>query len=309
MGIMKKLAFIFPGQGSQITGMGKDLYSNFKIAKKMFDQADDFFNFSLTKISFQGPDDLLKRTTFTQPALYVNSCIISSILKKIDILPDAVAGHSIGELSALFSAGSITFEEGLKIVKIRSEVMDNAGLKKPGTMAAIIGASKEEINLICKQKEIVVAANYNSKEQTVISGTVNGIKNAIKTGKKIGLKRIFPLKVSGAFHSPLMNDAQSSLKKTVDKIRFKNAKIPVFQNYNSYPVLNSEELKKNFVKQLTNSVLWYQSIDNIIKNNINIFLEIGPNNILQRLNRRINKNTVNFGISNVTEINNIKNEI
>ena len=306
---MKKLAFIFPGQGSQITGMGKDLYSNFKIAKKMFDQADDFFNFSLTKISFQGPDDLLKRTTFTQPALYVNSCIISSILNKIDILPDAVAGHSIGELSALFSAGSITFEEGLKIVKIRSEVMDNAGLKKPGTMAAIIGASKEEINLICKQKETVVAANYNSNEQTVISGTVNGIKNAIKTGKKIGLKRIFPLKVSGAFHSPLMNDAQSSLKKTIDKIKFKNAKIPVFQNYNSCPVLNSEELKKNFVKQLTNSVLWYQSIDNIIKNNINIFLEIGPNNILQRLNRRINKNTVNFGISNFTEINNIKNEI
>ena len=306
---MNNLAFIFPGQGSQITGMGKDLYSKYKIAKTMYQHADDFFNFSLSKISFEGPDELLKKTTFTQPALYVNSCIISSILNEIDIFPKVVAGHSIGELSALFSAGSITFEEGLKIVKKRSEVMDHAGLKKPGTMAAIIGASLEELNIICNQEEIVVAANFNSKEQIVISGTIMGVKNAIKTGKKLGLKRIFPLKVSGAFHSPLMNEAQSNLKKTIDKIKFENAKIPVFQNYHSKPVSYSSELKENFIKQLTNSVLWYQSINNIIQNDINTFLEIGPSNVLQRLNRRINKNTVNFSVSNTNEINNIKNEL
>lgn len=306
---MNNLAFIFPGQGSQITGMGKDLYSNFKIAKTMYDQADDFFNFSLTKISFEGPDELLKKTTFTQPALYVNSCIISSILNEIDIFPEVVAGHSIGELSALFSAGSITFEKGLRIVKKRSEVMDNAGLKKPGAMAAIIGASQKELDIICNQEEIVVAANFNSKEQIVISGTIMGVENAIKTGKKLGLKRIFPLKVSGAFHSPLMDDAQLNLKKTIDTIKFENARVPVFQNYNSKPVSKSKYLKENFIKQLTNSVLWYQSINNIIHNNITVFLEIGPSNVLQRLNRRINKNTVNFSINNTSEINNIKNEL
>jgi len=305
---MKKLVFIFPGQGSQLVGMGKDLYNKISIAKEFYEKANEYLNFSLTSISFNGPKGTLQQTIYTQPAIYVHSCIISYLLNEKNIFPNAVCGHSLGELSALYSSGSITFEDGLKIVKSRSESMQLSGQNNPGTMLALIGATKNQINEICNQKETVVIANLNSIDQIVISGSINGIENAKKSAQKMGIKRIFPLNVSGAFHSPLMTDAKSSLFETLKKINFSDVEIPVYQNLNGKPELKGENLKKNFTDQLINPVKWLNTIENIIQKKMYTFIEIGPGKVLQRLNRRINKNSVNFGISSIEEIESFKYE-
>tara|TARA_B100000131_G_scaffold318990_1_gene363976 strand:- start:194 stop:1117 length:924 start_codon:yes stop_codon:yes gene_type:complete len=303
-----KIAFIFPGQGSQSVGMGKDLYNNFDIAKNFYDQADDFFDFSLSSISFNGPENNLKETKYTQPAIFVNSCIISNILQSEGIKASAVCGHSLGELSALYSAKSISFIDGLKIVKERSEAMHLAGKNNPGRMAAFIGLNETRIKELFLQNDIVVIANINSADQLVISGSIEGINNTIKKAQDEGIKKIFPLNVSGAFHSPLMNEAKDHLKNILSKIKFHDTTIPVYQNINAKPEFSGKQLKTNFLNQIVSPVKWLNTIEKLIFNDINTFLELGPGNVLQRLNRRINKNSVNFGVSNFKEINKIINE-
>ena len=231
----KKIAYIFPGQGSQKVGMGYDLYENYSIAKKYYDQADEHLNFSISSISFNGPNNLLKETIYTQPAIFINSCIISRILKDSGFSPDAVCGHSLGELSALYNANSISFIDGLKIVKKRSEAMQTAGINNPGKMVAFIGCTEDQIKELCLKNKTIVKANLNSKDQLVVSGNIEGIDKAIIDAQSMGIKKIFPLNVSGAFHSPLMQDAKDELSSILQETNFNDTIIPVYQNINAKP--------------------------------------------------------------------------
>lgn len=297
-----KTAYLFPGQGSQFVGMGKEFYDNTEIGKKYYEEADDLLGFSLSKISFNGPDEILKHTQYTQPSIYVHSSILSHILLENGENPDAVAGHSLGELSAMVCAGVFTFEDGLKIVKVRSQEMAKAGESQPGMMVVILGADDSQIAEICNQDGIVVPANENAPGQIVISGEVNAVQNAIETAKSLGIRRALSLNVSGAFHSPLMSLARKPLLNVLDSVKFNTATAPVYQNVNGNPETDSSILKSNLLNQLENPVHWADTIRNMINDGIDQFIEVGPGKILQGLNRRINKDTVNFGISNLKDI-------
>ena len=280
-------AFLFPGQGSQYVGMGEDLYNQSDSAKLLYHTASDILGFNLQDISFRGPEDRLKETQFTQPAIFVHSIIVDKFLKEKDIKPDAVAGHSLGEFTALVSANVLSFEDALKIVKVRSTEMANTGKQSPGTMAAILGADDKQLKIICKQDGIVVPANLNAPGQIVISGEINAIENAIITAKNIGVRRALPLNVSGAFHSPLMSPARKALSKMINNLRFKDAYIPVFQNVSAAPVTKASIIQENILKQLENPVLWSDTILNMKRHGITDFFEVGPGNVLNGLNRRI----------------------
>jgi [acyl-carrier-protein] S-malonyltransferase len=280
-------AFLFPGQGSQYVGMGEDLYKQSDSAKLLYHTASDILGFNLQDVSFRGPEDKLRETQFTQPAIFVHSIIVDKFLKDKDIKPDAVAGHSLGEFTALVSANVLSFEDALKIVKVRSIEMANTGKQSPGTMAAILGADDEQLKIICKQNGIVVPANLNAPGQIVISGEINAIENALITAKNIGVRRALPLNVSGAFHSPLMSPVQKALSKMINNIRFKDAYIPVFQNVSAAPVTKASIIQENILKQLENPVLWSDTILNMKRHGITDFFEVGPGNVLNGLNRRI----------------------
>jgi len=280
-------AFLFPGQGSQYVGMGEDLYKQSDSAKLLYHTASDILGFNLQDVSFRGPEDRLRETQFTQPAIFVHSIIVDKFLKDKDIKPDAVAGHSLGEFTALVSANVLSFEDALKIVKVRSTEMANTGKQSPGTMAAILGADDEQLKIICKQDGIVVPANLNAPGQIVISGEINAIENAIITAKNIGVRRALPLNVSGAFHSPLMSPARKALSKMINTLRFKDAYIPVFQNVSAAPVTKASIIQENILKQLENPVLWSDTILNMKRHGITDFFEVGPGNVLNGLNRRI----------------------
>ena len=296
-------AFLFPGQGSQYVGMGSDFYYESIIGREKYICANDILGYDLAQMSFTGPENKLRKTNFTQPAIFVHSIIIDEYLKNIGIFPDAVAGHSLGEFSALVSAGVLTFKDALKIVNIRALAMMQAGKTKQGTMAAIIGANSMQIDEICNQNSIVVPANINAPGQIVISGEIDAIKLAIKTAKNLGVKRAIQLNVSGAFHSPLMKSARKSLKEIIDNVYFKDAKIPIYQNVIGTPVTESDKIKKNIIKQLENPVLWSQTITNMVKNGINEFFELGPGKILTGLNKRINNTITNYNIDKMEHIN------
>ena len=280
-------AFLFPGQGSQYVGMGEDFYNNSSYAQEIYKIASDILGFNLQEISFNGPEETLKETQYTQPAIFVHSIIVDKFLKEKDIRANAVAGHSLGEFSALVSADVLSFESALEIVKVRSSEMAQAGKNVPGTMAAILGADDDQLKIICNQNGVVVPANINAPGQVVISGEIKAIKNAIITAKEIGIRRALALNVSGAFHSPLMAPARQPLLDVIDSIEFNNAKIPVYQNVSASPVTNATAIRDNILNQLENPVLWCDTILNLKQMGITDFYEVGPGKVLKGLNRQI----------------------
>jgi [acyl-carrier-protein] S-malonyltransferase len=282
-------AYVFPGQGAQYTGMGYDLYEKFPMAKEMFETANSILGFRITDIMFNGSDDDLKRTSVTQPAIFLHSTILAAIMGK-SFSPEMVAGHSLGEFSALTTGKTLSFEDGLILVSKRASAMQKACELAPSAMAAVIGAEDKMVEYICSSiDEIVVPANYNSPGQLVISGSNEGIDRAIEILKDKGIKRAIKLAVNGAFHSPFMEPARSELEEAIRKTDFNTAICPVYQNVTAKPSTDPEVIKSNLVAQLTSPVLWTQSIENMISDGALSFTEVGPGNVLQGLIKKINK--------------------
>ena len=292
-------AFVFPGQGSQFVGMGKELYDNNATAKALFDKVDEILGFKITDIMFAGTDEQLKQTNVTQPAVFLHS-VITAICLGDEFAPAMVAGHSLGEFSALVAAGAISFEDGVKLVAARANAMQKACEANPGLMAAIIGLPDEKVEEVCSQisaeGEVVVAANYNCPGQLVISGTVDAINKACEALKAAGAKRALPLKVGGAFHSPLMQPAKDELQAAIEQTVFSAPKCPVYQNVDGKPHTDAEEIKANLIAQLTSSVRWTSSVQNMIADGADDFTECGPGKALQGMIGRIDKNVKVAGI-------------
>ena len=292
-------AFVFPGQGSQFVGMGKDLYENNEKAKELFEKANEILGFRITDIMFSGTDAELTQTKVTQPAVFLHS-VISALCLGDEFAPSMVAGHSLGEFSALVAAGALSFEDGLKLVYARATAMQKACEAAPGTMAAVIGLPDENIEEVCKEcstpGNIVVPANYNCPGQLVISGNVDAINQACEKLKAAGAKRALPLKVGGAFHSPLMQPAKEELQKAIEATEFSAPKCPVYQNVDGKPHTDASEIKANLIAQLTSSVRWTSSVQNMIADGADDFTECGPGKALQGMIGRIDKNVAAHGL-------------
>lgn len=292
-----KHAYIFPGQGAQFSGMGKNLYEQHTLAKEYFEQANEILGFRITDIMFGGTDEELKQTKVTQPAIFLHSVIL--FLTTPDLLPDAVAGHSLGEFSALVANKVLTFEDGLRLVAQRAAAMQRACEINPSTMAAILGLDDAIIEKICAAftDEVVVPANYNSPGQLVISGSINGIQQACEKMKAAGAKRALILPVGGAFHSPLMEPAKEELKAAIENTHFGNPTCPVYQNVDASPYIEPASIKQNLINQLTSPVRWTQTIQKMVANGVTEFTEVGPGSVLQGLVKKIHKEAVTNGIN------------
>ena len=289
-------AFVFPGQGAQFVGMGKDLYESNALAKELFDKANEVLGFKITDIMFAGTDEELKQTKVTQPAVFLHS-VISALCMGDAFQPAMVAGHSLGEFSALVAAGALSFEDGLKLVHARALAMQKACEAAPGTMAAIIGLPDEKVEEICQAVDgVVVPANYNCPGQLVISGEVEAINAACEQMKAAGAKRALPLPVSGAFHSPLMQPAKEELQAAIEATEFQTPKCPVYQNVDAQPHTDAAEIKANLIAQLTGSVRWTKSVQNMIADGADDFTECGPGKALQGMIGRIDRNVTAHGI-------------
>jgi [acyl-carrier-protein] S-malonyltransferase len=280
-------AYIFPGQGAQFVGMGKDLYENYPIAKELFDQANTILGFSITDIMFNGTPESLKETKVTQPAIFLHSVVLSKVMGDA-FKPDMVAGHSLGEFSALVANGVLSFEDGLKLVSQRALAMQKACDIQPSTMAAVLGLEDAIVEQVCNDTPgVVVAANYNCPGQLVISGEIEAINSACEKMKEAGARRALVLPVGGAFHSPLMEPAREELAAAIEATTFSNPICPIYQNVSTTPVMNADEIKKNLILQLTAPVKWTQSVHNMVKDGATLFTEIGPGKVLQGLVRKI----------------------
>ena len=301
-------AFIFPGQGSQYVGMGLSLYDSFPEAKNIFDKADGILGFKITNICFKGPEETLKQTFITQPAIFVHSIAVTSVIGN-RINAAAAAGHSLGEYTALVYAGALSFEDGLQLVILRGKLMQRAGEQNKGTMAAVIGLPRELVESICRETSIngvVQVANYNSPGQVVISGDINCVKKAMELSKSTGAKLVKELVVHGAFHSPLMESAKEELRTALDAAKFSRVKIPVYMNVNARSVTrNTEtsEIRDLLYQQLTSSVRWEEIVGNMINDGINEFIELGPGKVLQGLVKRIDDKVKTSGFDTAEDLN------
>lgn len=288
-------AFVFPGQGAQFVGMGKDLYENNEVAREMFEKANEILGFRITDIMFDGTEEELRQTKVTQPAIFLHSVILAKCLGD-EFKPDMVAGHSLGEFSALVAAGALSFEEGLKLVSKRAMAMQKACELQPSTMAAVLALPDETVEKICAEIDDVVApANYNCNGQLVISGTIEGIDKACEKLLEAGAKRALKLKVGGAFHSPLMMPAQEELAEAIEEARFSTPICPVYQNVDGKPHTDPKEIKENLVKQLTAPVRWTQDVEAMIADGADEFIELGPGSVLQGLVKKINRSVATSG--------------
>lgn len=282
-------AYIFPGQGAQFVGMGKDLYENHPLAKELFMQANEILGFHITEIMFNGTEEQLKETAVTQPAIFLHSVIMSQVLGK-DFTPDMVAGHSLGEFSALVAAQALSFEDGLRLVSQRAAAMQKACELSQGTMAAILGLADALVEELCQDVPgIVVPANYNCPGQLVISGELKSVENACELMKSQGAKRALILPVGGAFHSPLMAPAREELAQAIEEVTITKPRCPIYQNVPTTAVIAPSEIKKNLIEQLTAPVKWTQSVERMIADGATDFIEVGPGKVLQGLVKKINK--------------------
>lgn len=280
--------FVFPGQGSQFPGMGKELYDNSEVAKELFEKANEILGFRITDIMFEGTAEQLRQTNVTQPAVFLHSVVLAKVL---GITPDAVAGHSLGEFSALVASGALTFEDGLTLVAKRAAAMQSACQAEEGSMAAVLALDDKTIERVCEQCDgVVVAANYNCPGQVVISGAAEAVKVACKEMKAAGAKRALPLPVGGAFHSPLMESARVELEKAISEAEFSTPLCPIYQNVDAKPYTDPEQIKKNLIAQLTAPVRWRQSVEQMIEDGATSFTEVGCGTVLQGLISKINSN-------------------
>lgn len=300
-----KTAFLFPGQGSQYLGMTNDIVNEFSSAKGRLEEAEDILKFKITSVMFQGPMDELKKTCITQPAIFLHSALLADLLKPYAF--EASAGHSLGEYSALYASGALSFKDALLLVRHRGNLMFSSGESVPGTMAAIIGLSSEKVESACREasKEgVVVPANYNCPGQVVISGSVEAVRNAMAITKEMGAKLAKELVVSGAFHSPLMEEPKEELKKKLDSTEFNDASTPVYANVTGLPETSGNEIKDLLYRQMTSPVRWDESIRNMISDGVEKFVEIGPGKVLQGLVKRINPDVEISGVDKVEDLKN-----
>ena len=283
-------AYVFPGQGAQFVGMGKDLFDHSSRAKDLFHKANKILDFKITDLMFDGTDEDLRQTKVTQPAIFLHSVILASVLE--DFQPNMVAGHSLGEFSALVANKVLTFEDGLRLVVKRANAMQKACEQQPGTMAAVIGMEDSQVERICASihDTVVVPANYNSPGQIVISGTVEGVAKATEKLQEAGAKRVIQLNVGGAFHSPLMEPARMELAEAINATKFNTGVCPIYQNVTGQSVTDPEIIKKNLVAQLTSPVCWTQTMLNMIANGVNSIIEVGPGTVLQGLFKKVDRN-------------------
>ncbi len=297
--------FLFPGQGSQAVGMGKDLYQAFPQVRELYDQAAEFLGFDLRQYSFEGPEEELKKTEVTQPALFVHSVALNGLLAERGMAPEATAGHSLGEFSAVVSAGALDFLSALAVVKVRAEEMAKAGELTTGAMAAIMGANPDQITMLCDQAGaagVVVPANLNAPGQVVLSGDAAAIDEAVKIAGELGIRRAIRLNVSGAFHSPLMTPAREALAQALDAVQFSDPHVPVYQNASAKAVNSAAEIKANLLLQLENTVNWEASIRQFQADGFKSFVEVGVGKVLQGLNRRIVPDAQTTGVGSLEDM-------
>jgi [acyl-carrier-protein] S-malonyltransferase len=288
-------AYVFPGQGAQFVGMGKDLYDNSALAREMFEKANEILGFRITDLMFAGTDEDLRQTKVTQPAIFLHSVILAATLGD-EFKPDMVAGHSLGEFSALVANKALSFEDGLRLVFARAQAMQKACEMEPSTMAAILGLEDTKVEEICRSiDEVVVPANYNSPGQLVISGSMKGIEVACEQLKAAGARRALPLKVGGAFHSPLMEPARIELAEAINKTTVNSPICPIYQNATALRVTDPDQIRKNLIDQLTAPVLWTQIVQNMVSDGADHFVEVGPGNVLQGLIGKIAKEVTTAG--------------
>jgi [acyl-carrier-protein] S-malonyltransferase len=301
----ERRAFLFPGQASQYVGMAQDLCEKFALARELFSRANQVLGFDIQQICFSGPEEKLTQTDVTQPAIFIHSAIVTRLLAEKGMRPDMVAGHSLGEYSALFAAGVLDFDETLLLVKRRGELMQRAGVENPGTMAAIVGLDPAAVEAVCQEASsvgVVVPANFNSPGQIAISGSVAGVQQAMTLAKAHGAKLAKQLAVGGAFHSPLMAGAREGLRESLQKAHFRQAACPIYLNVTAKRTKDANELRQRLDEQLTSPVRWIEIIENMIADGAMQFYEVGPGNVLSGLLKRINKNFVAKTVGKIAEL-------